>query len=357
MSVAGAGLICLALAGCGGGGPAHPLPPGGASPGASSAPADEGSAAATPGGAAARHPAVLAAVSSGDGHSYRDSGALVLLDPETGIRRRTLVASLVVGDAVQVSPDGSTVYYEKAHGCLDEIWSVPVAGGTPHRVVEGSRPALSADGARLAYATSTVGEGENCPDIDGTRYAVVVRTLANGAERRYPLEPAQVPLPCPVSHLSWNRDSTLLLVSVQSPQDNEGWGLRVLDPARDRYYLGERGAGRQVPSSGPKVPATSAGKAFFRQGVFLPGGDLFVVHRCCTGEPVVPSLERLEVVDPATGAVRRQVAIGATTKDHLGLAADATGRWLLYLAGDTVMVSDGGARPTTFTTGYQAVDW
>jgi hypothetical protein len=354
--------LVVGVTGCGGGGSATPLATGGLAPstGAASGQASGGTASGPASGSgsgeASGRPSVLVAVTSGK-DTLRDSGAVVVLDPVTGMQRRTLVPTLAVGDAVQVSPDGATVYYEKVAGCYDEIWSVPVAGGTPRFITAGSKPALSPDGSKLAYSTNITGDSCAGNGSDATNLAVIVRNLRSGTEQRFPLAKDQLQLPSPVGHLSWNGDGTLLAVSIDSPQDNEGWGLRVINPATDHYYLGQSGAGTDVPPNGTGVPAT-ARQTFLRQGVFLPDGRLFVVHRCCWGWPPKTTLEHLDIVEGGTGAVARQVAVGVTTKDHTSLDADASGRWLLYLSGSTVMVSDGGATPTVLTsTGYQAVDW
>jgi hypothetical protein len=62
-------------------------------------------------------------------------------------------------------------------------------------------------------------------------------------------------------------------------------------------------------------------------------------------------------VDPGTGAVSQRVAIGRPAVDHTSLDADRTGRWLLYLSGSDLLVSDGGATPTTLASGFVAADW
>jgi hypothetical protein len=306
-------------------------------------------------GGGADRPAVLVGIRT-EGKKRRDGslvevGSLVVLDPLTGSVTRTLDPKLATGDEVQLSPDRSTVFYEKAVGCFHQIWSVPVAGGTPKKIVEGSVPAVSPDGTRLAYATQY--REANCAQ-DLSRYAVRVRSLDGGGTRTLAVPAEQQALPSPVSHLSWSPDGSTIAVSLSSVQDNEGWGLRVVDPGRDRYYVGEAAAGTKVPVGGRSTPGQDA---FYRQGVFLPDATMFVVRRCCSGNEGKVSSELLEVVDPATGAVRRKIAVGLLTKDHTSLDCDASGRWLLYLSQGTVMVSGGGAKPVTLTNGYQAVDW
>lgn len=317
--------------------------------------AGSGSGAGKASGATNR-PKVLVGVKKGKG--VRDSGSLVVLDPTTGSVMRTLDPALVVGDAVQLSPDRTSVYYEKAIGCRDQIWTVSLAGGTPKKLVEGSLPALSPDGTKLAYSTRIL--GDSCIKDSGTytaSFGLAVRSLVSGNTRSLPLHPEQKVVPPPIGHLSWSPDGAKLAVSVSSSQDNEGWSLQVVDPETDTYYMGETDAGSSVPATGPGNTATPAVRLFFRQGVFLPNGHLFVVHRCCSGWDPKTTSELLQEVDPVTGAVERQIAVGLLTADHTSLDSDVSGRWLLYLSGDRVMVAESGAEPATLVTGYQAVDW
>jgi len=265
----------------------------------------------------------------------------------------------VLGDAVQLSPDGATVYYTRDVDCRHEIWTVPVAGGTPTRLVaDGALPALSPDGTKLAYWTGPL--AWHCADVHlpADSYAVVVRALATGATRRLTLGPDRRAIPAPVGHLSWSPDGARLAVSVGSAQDNRGWALNLVDPVRDRYYVGGS-SGIPVPSGGPATASEPAEDWFFREGVYLPGGSLLVVHRCCVNGPETQPIlsEVVQEVDAATGAQVRQVALGIVPKDHTSLGSDASGRWLIYLSGDAVMVAPGDAKPVTLTTGYQAVDW
>ena len=58
-------------------------------------------------------------------------GALVLLSSATGTPVRTLVPQGVIGDELSVSRDGRTIYFSRRHGCVDDVESVAVSGGTP----------------------------------------------------------------------------------------------------------------------------------------------------------------------------------------------------------------------------------
>ena len=57
------------------------------------------------------------------------------------------------------------------------------------------------------------------------------------------------------------------------------------------------------------------------------------------------------------GALIHQVAIGFVNEEHISLAADASGHWLLYLADHDLWVSQDGNIPTKLATGLIAASW
>jgi hypothetical protein len=88
----------------------------------------------------------------------------------------------------------------------------------------------------------------------------------------------------------------------------------------------------------------------------MPSGDLFVSRACCGGDPAVNS-SRLMWEVTTSGALLHQVAIGYPNLDHTSLDVSTDGRWLLYLAGNDLCVSQGGATPKELTTGLIAAAW
>jgi hypothetical protein len=329
------------LAACGGGsGGGSTQGDGSPSPAGSS-----GSAPATPSPKKAVKPPGIVAVTK--------AGALVLLGSRHGQVVKTLVGGGVRGDQVSVSPDHSTVYFAVRHGCLGQIQSVPVAGGTPTVIADGTLPAISPDGTRLAYASAPL-QTAACIPADGeltAGYKLVIRTLSTGTDAVYPQLPAgqSTGLPAPISHLSWSADGLTLAVSIASVQDNEGWNLILVNPATARDYLSGPGA-QPVPVSG--TPQGS----YWREGVYLPNGNLFVSRACCSGFPV-HNKSRLMWVVTTAGVMQRQVAIGFANLDHDSLAASRNGAWLLYLAGDILYLSHHGNKPVQLTTGMIAAAW
>lgn len=284
-------------------------------------------------------------------------GALVVLSPVTGEATRILVSSGVVGDAISVSPGGRTVYFAVRNGCADEIDAVPVTGGHPTVITTGVLPAVSPDGTKLAFVREPFGGGptpsqylKGCDaHVTGADFKVVIRDLSSGSETAYPAPPGvTTAMPFPVSRVSWAPDGTRLLVSVGPAQDNEGWQLAVMDPATSRYYL-PSSAG--VPLTGP-----DAAKSYYREGVFLPDGTMFVNRVCCAGWPVHTTSSLLWEID-ASGHLIRQVAIGFSDRDHTSLDADPTGRWLLYLSGRDLFLSQDGSAPSILTSGLIAAAW
>ena len=320
---------------------------------AASAPAAAGGGAAPAPGAsrASAPPSAPAATGRPGVVAVTTSGAVVVLDPSTGGVTHTLVASGAVGDEIAVSP-GGTVYFAAARGCADEIESVPLAGGTPTMIAPGVLPAVSPDGTRLAFARNPLYLPDGCnPPLSATHFTLAVRTLGIGHQVVYPMSVnGDKALSSPISHLSWAPDGTRLAVSIRETQDNEGWNIILADTASAKYYLSGPGDAA-VPLTGPQ-----ASRSYYREGVFLPDGSLFVNRVCCLGFPPHTTSSLMWEVGTSGGLVH-QVAIGLTSRVHASLDVDATGRWLLYLSGTDLYVSRDGAAPVLAASGLAAAAW
>jgi hypothetical protein len=217
----------------------------------------------------------------------------------------------------------------------------------------GSLPAVSPDGTKLAYASqpflSTQCESQANALI--ANYNLRIRTLSSGAAATLPMISGQGGgLPAPISHLSWAKDSDHLAVSVASVQDNEGWGVSLVDTAVVTGYVDGPGT-TLLPVTG-----TDSQQSYLREGVYMPDGNLFVSRACCGGFPV-HNTSRLMWEVNTSGALVRQVAIGFATLDHASLDVSPDGNWLLYLAANDLYVSHGGATPSKLTTGLIAAAW
>jgi hypothetical protein len=281
-------------------------------------------------------------------------GALVTLNSTTGVVEQTLVASGVIGDEVSVGPSGQ-VYFAVQNGCTSTIDEVPVSGGSIAMIAPGSVPAISPDGTKLAYASMpslTQGCVPNVTDLTAL-YQVKIRTLSSGATTSLPANPAPEDsgLPVPISHLSWSSDNQDLAVSIASAEDNEGWEVTLVNTAQAQYF--RAGAGVvSVPVTGNPTPQQS----YLREGVYLPNGDLFVSRACCAGIPP-QNTSRLMWEVTTSGVLVHQVAIGFANLDHTSLDVSGDGHWLLYLAGNDLYVSQGGATPKELTSGLIAAAW
>jgi WD40-like Beta Propeller Repeat len=327
------GVLAVAV-GVGGGGAAYAslghAGPGAAQPASGSSPASGAVASAS----AASLPGIVA-VTTG--------GAVEVLNPVTGIATRVLVPRVdAIGDEVSVF--GSTVYFAVKRGCADSIESVPLAGGAPKVVTTGVLPSVSPDGTRLAFVREQVSGGPSavqygCSGASAGGTVVVVRDLASGVEKAYPA----VGGPAPVSHLSWAPSGGAILVSAGPAQGNTGWRLSVLNPATS--------AAANVPVTG--LP--DAAKSYYREGVYLPDGSLFVGRLCCTGVPVKVTSTLLQEIS-GSGRLIRQVAVGYNDRDHTSLAA-SSGGLLLYLSGHDLFLSAGEGPANKLTSGLIAAAW
>jgi len=344
-SMAAAAVLAL-LAGCGGSSGGNAAGAGASdSATASASAAASASAIARAATSAVRPPGIVAVTAA---------GALVVLNRATGSIARTLVPAGVIGDEISVAGNGM-VYFAVSSGCTAEIESIAESGGSPVMITPGLLPALSPDGTKIAFANQpslAAGCVPNSPDLTPL-YKLVVRTLGTGAEVTYPMVSAGQGngLPAPISHLSWSADNQHVAVSVSQIQDNEGWNLALVDTAVAKYYM--RGAGVSlVPATGQPSPRDS----YLREGVYLPSGELFISRACCAGVPVRNTSRLMWEVTPS-GALVHQVAVGYATLDHTSLDATPSGKWLLYLAGQDLYVSEGGATPRKLTTGLIAAAW
>lgn len=312
-------------------------------PPASSAPVVVSSTSAAPAGA---RPGIVAVTRA---------GALVTLDPHSGSVTATLVPGGVLGEEISVSPDGSTIYFAAGTGCHPQIESVSSGGGSPVAIARGELPAVSQNGTKLAFADQPLLKTGCLPDQSNLAgdFKLVVRNLGSGTEKVLPLPPQVIhgSLFSPISHLSWASDSVSLAVSTSAVQDNEGWGLYLVNTSVAKYYV--------IPGPGvTAVPVTGedARRSYIREGIYLPDGDLFISRACCGGFPVHNTSRLMWEVAPG-GALIHQVAIGFVNEQHVSLAADPTGHWLLYLADHDLYVSQDGNRPSKLASGLIAATW
>jgi WD40-like Beta Propeller Repeat len=330
----------LTVTACGGGGntnAAQTTPP--ASPKAS------GTAKAHPVSQTTARPPAMVGVTT--------RGALVVLSSVTGAPVRTLVPNGVLGDEISVSPDHQLIYFSRRHGCIDDVYSVPVSGGKPILISTGSLPTVSPDGSALAFARQPTLTPHCMSGNDmSSQFSLVIHTLSTGVEHVYPMLPSgqTSSLPAPISHLSWSPNGTRLAVSIAAVQDNEGWQIVLLDTATAQDYM--TGPGDTfVPVTGPQ-----ARRSYWREGVFLPDGNLFVSRACCAGTPVRNVSKLMWEVNTA-GRLRHLVAVGFPALQHTSLAVNRSGKWLLYVAGTDLYVSESGARPRQLAGGLAAAAW
>ena len=288
-------------------------------------------------------PTTLAAVTT--------QGTVELLDPATGAAVRTLAtgATGAIGDEVAVSPDGSNVYYMTGTGCQGQVRVVPAAGGVSSVVASGSYPALNPAGTELAYVREPR-DVASCPQGSFTfsNFAVVIRTLATGSEQVLAqfADPGSQPLPEPIDHIGWSADGASLAVDIGAGQDNEQWNTFIVHPGTDHTY-----------AQPPQAAGLPARFSYYREAVPAGPGQLFVNTVCCAGIQGKVTSTVLALV-PVAGGAGQQVAVGFTDRDHSSLDVHQPGgRWLLYLSGTDLYVSDGGGPVAALAHNLLAAAW
>jgi hypothetical protein len=235
--------------------------------------------------------------SSGVLLTVKSDGAVETIDPESGTVLSTLVGPSPVDSMGRHlgQPTGVTAAGDVAYVAYDRpspiIESIPFAGGTPTFVTDGTEPAASPDGTKLALWRATAGSGPG---------AVVVRVLATGSEQTVdPVDP-----PGGIVELSWSPDGNELALSglfdtgtTVGPLNQIVGGIQLLTleqplSTTNPHFLG-------TPTGFADFAAGTPAQA---DGQFLDsGGTLAVLFGKVRGvcQPATPTT--VQSVDPTTG--------------------------------------------------------
>lgn len=196
---------------------------------------------------------------------------LVELDPVTGALLRELDGPTGEGwAAVALTPDGTTVFHEELWtGCATRLWRTPLDGGEPELLAAGMRPAVSPDGATLAY----VGFAPCVPDD----HRLVLRDLESGDERSWPLTQPAEQL-ARIATLSWAPNSRTLAVEVTGTPREEG---HVGPPTTSAFHLVDTTSDPRPVQESPSVGAGDHTVQWQRPTYRGDRGTLLVVELCC----------------------------------------------------------------------------
>lgn len=241
------------------------------------------------------------------------SSTLVVARTATGATDRvlaTMPANRVI-QSLALSPDGAYAYFSTGPEPISgQLHRVRVAGGPVEELGDGSDPAVSPDGARLAYALMN---------------ELVVRDLATGREARHGDTAAAAYVAEPV----WTADGRSVVFQKAVDGSPPSWYAIAASLA---------GAPRRI---GPSADAGHQNDMWWSPAAGA-GGRIGFLESCCAQGPA-PRTEqpvRLVLVDPATGAVKDRRPLAAAAR-HVDL--DATGAHELYVVdGGLVYRRSGG---------------
>lgn len=256
-------------------------------------------------------------------------GRVVLIDAATGEEIRELLDDVAVHDPasndIAVSPDRSEVFVvappDEPSGD-SRIMRVPVDGGEPEEIAQGTVPAVSPDGRTLAYVVvEASGEG---PELPQAEPVLVLRDLDSGEETRLSREEPFFFIP----DVEWTADGTQVVFTAGEIHT----GLYAVDHDAENLDDARR--------LGPDLEEDETDETSWGPVAAFGPDRLAVVEVCCD----LPREERWHVigVDAADGSVQGQLVpekrVEAT---HIDSDAD----------GDLLIVVDGGP------TGGQLLRW
>jgi hypothetical protein len=231
--------------------------------------------------------------------TVKSDGAVETIDPESGTVLRTLVGRSPVDSTGRhlSQPTGITAADDVAYIAYDRpspvIESIPLGGGTPTFVTDGTEPAASADGTKLAFWRLTDGSASD---------AVVVRDLATGLEQIA----LSIALPGEVNELSWSPGGNELALSGLFRANTKAGSL-PLNPIVGGVEL--LALDQPLSATNPHFLGTPTGSADFAngtpaqaQGQFLAaGGDVAVVFGKVSGVCQPAHATSVQSVDPTSG--------------------------------------------------------
>jgi len=265
--------------------------------------------------------------------AVRSDGAVVVLRSLTGDVERVgpHVATHGAGQiALAPNADASAAYVVDTRASVPELLFVRLADGERERVTGGSVPVTSADGRTLAFVPAA------------TPNAIVLEDTVTNQQR--PLAGGPRPFGT-IDRMAFTPSGAALLVTAR---DSSGFDtLWRVDPSTNTL------------SGAQPIAVTSEPGRSVIDVTAVDDDNVVVVESCCTPDVTNGTAWRVSLTAPQNG----EPLLAGTLRAVHAVDADASGRWLLFLAdwtpgrGGTLWRWDGAGLPVRVADGILAAAW
>jgi hypothetical protein len=183
--------------------------------------------------------------------AWTDYNRLVVLSSRTGTYLRTLATNVEIASPglpnLSVAADGMVYFDDSSQSGEDEIYRVPIGGGSARLVTAGYDPQVSPNGHELAFIAPE--PGGQVPYLDPSGGLAIGQISPEGLTDLRILKPTEQQLNQGIMQLSWSPDSQQLSFDqLNGTLDRTSfWRIPV------NRHVTSLGAARQIPLGSPSL--------------------------------------------------------------------------------------------------------